>query len=142
MKLRDAMRFDADRAALYPERGWWSPADSLSQWLVRAASQTPDAPAIAGDGRSLSRGAHPQVDMAAIVPIPDPVPGERACCCITVAGDVAPPLEAICAYLDEHGVAKMRWPERLETVDAMPLTATRKIIRGRLTERLRGERHP
>ena len=57
MKLRDAMRFDADRAALYLERGWWSPADTLSQWLVRAASQTPDAPAIAGDGRSLSWGA-------------------------------------------------------------------------------------
>ena len=44
------------------------------------------------------------------------------------------------AALDEHGVAKMRWPERLEIVDAMPLTATRKIIKGRLTERLRGER--
>ena len=37
MKLRDAMRFDADRAALYLERGWWSPADTLSRWLLRAA---------------------------------------------------------------------------------------------------------
>ena len=78
--------------------------------------------------------------MAAIVPIPDPVLGERACCCITVAGVEAPTLEAICAYLDENGVAKVRWPERLEIVDAMPLTATRKIIKGRLTERLRGGR--
>ena len=80
--------------------------------------------------------AHPQVDMAAIVPVPDRVLGERACCCITVAGDTAPTLEAIRAYLEENGVAKVRWPERLETVDAMPLTATRKIIKGRLTERL------
>jgi len=80
--------------------------------------------------------AHPQVDMAAIVPVPDPVLGERACCCITVAGDSAPTLEAICAYLDENGVAKLRWPERLEVVDAMPLTATRKIIKGRLVERM------
>ena len=80
--------------------------------------------------------AHPQVDMAAIVPVPDPVLGERACCCITVAGDAAPTLAAICAYLDEHGVAKLRWPERLAIVDAMPLTATRKIIKGRLVERL------
>ena len=84
--------------------------------------------------------AHPQVDMAAMVPIPDPVLGERACCCITVASDEAPTLEAICAYLDENGVAKVRWPERLEIADAMPLTATRKIIKGRLTERLCGER--
>ena len=74
--------------------------------------------------------------MAAIVPVPDPVLGERACCCITVAGDAAPTLEAICAYLDESGVAKVRWPERLEVVEAMPLTATRKIVKGRLTERV------
>ena len=82
--------------------------------------------------------AHPQVDMAAIVPSPDPVLGERACCCITVAGKTAPTLEAICAYLDENGVAKVRWPERLEVVEAMPLTATRKIIKGRLAERVSG----
>ena len=78
--------------------------------------------------------AHPRVDMAAIVPVPDPVLGERACCCITAAGDPAPTLEDLCAYLDENGVSKTRWPERLEVVDAMPLTATRKIIKGRLIE--------
>ena len=77
--------------------------------------------------------------MAAIVPIPGPVPGERACCCITVTGDEAPTLEAICAYLDENGIAKVRWPERLQIVESIPLTATRKIIKGRLTEWLRGE---
>ena len=82
--------------------------------------------------------AHPQVDMAAIVPVPDPMLGERACCCITVAGDAAPTLDAICAFLEVHGVAKVRWPERLEIVEAMPLTATRKIIKGRLTERVSG----
>ena len=58
MKLRDAMRFDDDRAAHYLERGWWSTADTLSQWLVRAASETPDAPAIVGDGQSLSYRPH------------------------------------------------------------------------------------
>lgn len=80
--------------------------------------------------------AHPQIDMAAIVPVPDAVLGERACCCITVAGGSPPTLETLCAYLDEHGVAKVRWPERLEVFEAMPLTATRKIIKGRLVERL------
>ena len=81
-------------------------------------------------------GAHPRVDMAAIVPVPDPVLGERACCCITVAGGPAPTLEELCAYLDENGVSKTRWPERLEVVDTMPLTATRKIVKGKLIERL------
>ena len=82
--------------------------------------------------------AHPEVEMAAIVPVPDPVLGERACCCITVAGGSAPTLEALCAYLGENGIAKLRWPERLEVLDAMPLTATRKVIKGRLIERLPG----
>ena len=80
--------------------------------------------------------AHPQIDMVAIVPVPDPVLGERACCCVTVAGDTAPTLEAVRSYLDAHGVAKVRWPERLEVVDAMPLTATRKIVKGRLIQSL------
>ena len=80
--------------------------------------------------------AHPRVDMAAIVPVPDPVLGERACCCITVAGDLAPTLEELCVYLDENAVSKTRWPERLEVVGEMPLTATRKIVKGKLIERL------
>ena len=80
--------------------------------------------------------AHPDIDMAAIVPVPDPVLGERACCCITIVGSAAPTLKAVCAYLDEHGIAKIRWPERLEVLDAMPLTATRKIIKGKLIEHL------
>ena len=58
MNLRDAMRFDGDRAALYLERGWWSPADTLSRWLVRAASQTPDAT------RDRRRRAEPDVRRA------------------------------------------------------------------------------
>ena len=80
--------------------------------------------------------AHPQIDMAAIVSVPDPVLGERACCCITVAGDITPTLETICAYLNENGVAKIRWPERLEVFDTMPLTATRKIVKGKLIQHL------
>ena len=54
MRLREAMRFDGEHAALYLERGWWSPADTLSRWLLRAATKTPDAPAIVGDGQSLT----------------------------------------------------------------------------------------
>jgi non-ribosomal peptide synthetase component E (peptide arylation enzyme) len=38
--------------------------------------------------------------------------------------------------LDRAGVAKFKWPERLEMIDAMPLTPTQKVMRGRLRERL------
>ena len=57
---------------------------------------------------------------------------------------VAPPVRRACGpgggacrrTEDENGAARVRWPERLEVVEAMPLTATRKIVKGRLTERL------
>jgi len=78
--------------------------------------------------------AHPQVLQAAIVPVPDPVLGERACCVIVVRGDSAPTLDALCAWLLERGIARTKLPERLEVVAEMPLTPTRKIIKGRLLE--------
>ncbi len=75
---------------------------------------------------------HPRVAQSAIVPVPDDVLGERACVFV-VPGEGDPvTLEELCAYLLENGIAKTKLPERLEFIDAMPLTATRKIIKGRL----------
>ncbi|HUQ76483.1 MAG TPA: AMP-binding protein [Burkholderiales bacterium] len=80
--------------------------------------------------------AYPRVMQAAIVPVPDPVLGERACCVIVPRGERAPTLEELCAYLLEKGVARNKLPERLEIVADMPLTPTRKIIKGELRKRI------
>lgn len=80
--------------------------------------------------------AHPGVMQAAIVPVPDSVVGEKACCFIVPRPGNAPTLDELCAYLFERGIAKYQLPERLETVAEMPLTPTRKIIKGRLAELL------
>jgi len=82
--------------------------------------------------------AHPDVLQAAIVPLPDAVLGERACCVVVPRGKRAPTLEALCAYLLERGIARNKLPERLETVTEMPLTPTRKIIKGRLIDSIIG----
>ena len=79
---------------------------------------------------------HPDVEQAAMVPMPDPVLGEKACCFITVIGDAAVTLEDLCALLDDKKIAKNKWPERLEIIEEMPLTPTRKIIKGKLIKRL------
>lgn len=84
-------------------------------------------------------GTHPKVLQAAVVAFPDPVLGEKACCFVVVAGEDAPTLHELCAYLTEHGISKVKLPERLEIIDAMPMTPTRKIIKARLKERLLGE---
>jgi cyclohexanecarboxylate-CoA ligase len=76
---------------------------------------------------------HPALDQAAIVPMKDEVLGERACCFAVLKVDAdAPALADICTYLESHDVSKYKWPERLEFVPEMPLTPTRKIIKGRL----------
>jgi cyclohexanecarboxylate-CoA ligase len=79
----------------------------------------------------------PGVARSAIVPYPDAVLGERACVFVQPApGAPAATLEAIMHELDRAGVAKFKWPERLELLESMPLTPTQKVMRGRLRELL------
>jgi non-ribosomal peptide synthetase component E (peptide arylation enzyme) len=80
----------------------------------------------------------PGVARAAIVPYPDVVLGERACVFVQAAPGAPPAtLEAIMRELDRAGVAKFKWPERVERIDVMPLTPTQKVMRGRLRELLK-----
>lgn len=79
---------------------------------------------------------HAGVLQSAIVPMPDPVLGERACCFVTLRPGAAVTLADVNAWLARHDVAKLKWPERLEIIDAMPLTPTRKIIKGELVRKL------
>jgi len=84
----------------------------------------------------LAMNTHPAVIQSAIVPVPDPILAERACLVLVMAPGKTLTLDDVRAYLAEQGIAKMRWPERLELVDAMPMTASRKIIKGKLIEQL------
>ncbi|HEY1488457.1 MAG TPA: AMP-binding protein, partial [Micromonosporaceae bacterium] len=72
--------------------------------------------------------AHPAVQEAALVAMPDPRLGERACVFVaTRAGHQPPTLRELCDFLHARGVAKYKWPERLEHVDALPRTNIGKI---------------
>jgi non-ribosomal peptide synthetase component E (peptide arylation enzyme) len=46
-------------------------------------------------------------------------------------------LDAIQAHLERAGLAKYKWPERLELVERLPLTPTGKIMRYALRESAR-----
>ena len=75
---------------------------------------------------------HPKILQAAIVPMPDPVLGEKACAFVVTREKQSVTLEELVAYLLDKNIAKIKLPERLVIVDDMPLTPTRKIIKGRL----------
>ena len=77
--------------------------------------------------------SHPKVLQSAIVPMADPVLGEKACCFVALRPGVADvTLEELVAFLSERKIAKLKFPERLVVVAEMPLTPTRKIIKGKL----------
>ncbi len=77
---------------------------------------------------------HEAVLQSAIVPIPDAVFGERACCCVVLKPGQSLTLETLCTWLDAQGVAKFKWPERLVSIPEMPMTPTRKIVKGELVK--------
>jgi len=79
---------------------------------------------------------HPDVVQCAIVPMADHVLGERACCFATLRKGATLALADVTGWLAQHQTAKLKWPERLEIVEAMPLTPTRKIIKGELMKLL------
>jgi cyclohexanecarboxylate-CoA ligase/acyl-CoA synthetase len=83
--------------------------------------------------------AHPQVGQVALVAMPDPVLGEKACAFVVpAAGAPAPELTGLNAFLkNERKISVTKLPERLEIVDALPMTATGKVQKFALRDRIR-----
>ena len=82
-------------------------------------------------------GAHEAVAQCAIVPMPDPVLGERACCFLMLKpGAQAITLDDLRIWLSARDVAKLKWPERVEIIADMPMTPTRKVKKTELVKLL------
>ncbi|MEV0364658.1 (2,3-dihydroxybenzoyl)adenylate synthase [Nocardia fusca] len=76
---------------------------------------------------------HPGLSNAAVVAMPDPVLGERICAYVIVAdGEEQPDVTSIGEFLLEEGLAKFKLPERVEVVDAFPLTNVGKVSKKEL----------
>ena len=71
---------------------------------------------------------HPAVAEIALVAMPDPRLGERSCAYVVPQDPQNPPtLADISAYLEAEGLAKYKWPERLELIDVLPRTQVGKV---------------
>jgi 2,3-dihydroxybenzoate-AMP ligase len=79
--------------------------------------------------------AHPDVDTCAYVAMPDPLLGERACTYIVLRPGKEMTLDSLNEYLlNQRKIAKFKLPERLELVEALPLTHVGKINKKQLRE--------
>ena len=80
---------------------------------------------------------HDAILQVAIVAMPDLRLGERACAFIVLKKGSSFSMSDMTAYLEALNIAKVYYPERLEVLDAMPMTVTGKIQKFELRERAR-----
>jgi non-ribosomal peptide synthetase component E (peptide arylation enzyme) len=81
--------------------------------------------------------SHPTVLNVAVVAMPDPVLGERACAYVIPRPGVPPTLAELTRFLSEDKrVARFKLPERLEVRDRLPTTAVGKISKKDLREEI------
>lgn len=86
---------------------------------------------------------HPDVAVVAVIPMPDPLMGERVCAYIEPCKGVTLTFDDIIAFLKEQKAAVLELPERIEFVDAMPVTGANKLnktaLRVDIEEKLKAE---
>jgi 2,3-dihydroxybenzoate-AMP ligase len=88
--------------------------------------------------------AHPDVTAVAVIAMPDPLMGERVCAYIQPKGGAELTFDEIISFLKEQKASVLQLPERVEFVDAMPLTAAekidKKILRADIEKKLAAEK--
>lgn len=79
--------------------------------------------------------AHPQVNDAAAIAVPDEVMGEKVCLCVVPkAQQRGLTLEDITGWMREQGIARYKLPEHLRIVDEIPRNPVGKILKRDLRE--------
>ncbi len=75
---------------------------------------------------------HPKVTNVSVTAMPDPRLGEKVCACVIPKRGNVFSFEEMITYLVEKGLAKYKWPERLETMKSFPMIGA-KVDKRRLT---------
>jgi len=77
---------------------------------------------------------HPEVAAVAVIPMPDPLMGERVCAYIQPKAGAHLNFEGIISFLKEQKASVLQLPERIEFIDAMPYTGAQKTDKRFLQE--------
>jgi non-ribosomal peptide synthetase component E (peptide arylation enzyme) len=77
---------------------------------------------------------HPGVAAVAVIPMPDPLMGERVCAYIQPKTGAQLDFEGIISFLGEQKASVLQLPERIEFIDAMPYTGVQKVDKKSLRE--------
>lgn len=70
---------------------------------------------------------HPDVAVCAVIPMSDPMLGERVCAYVEPKGESTLTFDGIITFLKDQKASVLQLPERIEFVGKMPVTATEKL---------------
>jgi 2,3-dihydroxybenzoate-AMP ligase len=73
--------------------------------------------------------AHPDIESACVVAMPDEVFGEKACAVVILRPDRRLVLSELLEFLQGRDIARFKMPERLEVVNEFPISPAGKILR-------------
>ena len=113
--------------------GWLTVVGRIKEVIIRGGEN------IAAAEVEAALEAHPAVSQAVAVGYPDDVLGERVAAFV-VTGGGAFALDDCRSWFSQRGVARFKTPERVITVDSLPLLATGKPDRAALRRRLEDAR--
>jgi 2,3-dihydroxybenzoate-AMP ligase len=77
---------------------------------------------------------HPDVAAVAVIPMPDPVMGERVCAYIQTKTGARLTFDEVISFLRDQKASVLQLPERIEFIDAMPYTGAQKTDKRSLQE--------
>lgn len=76
---------------------------------------------------------HPSIAATAVIGMPDAVYGERVCAFVIPRENrIAPTVAELGDFLKALGLAKFKWPERIEVVAEFPVTKSGKLMKPEL----------
>jgi 2,3-dihydroxybenzoate-AMP ligase len=70
---------------------------------------------------------HPDVAAVAVIPMPDPIMGERVCAYIQPKAGTQLSFDEMISFLKEQKASVLQLPERIEFIDTMPYTGAEKL---------------
>ena len=82
--------------------------------------------------------SHPKVRDAAVIGIPDPIMGEKACACIVPKADQVFSFDEMISFLKEKRMASYKLPEKLLIFESLPYVQGLKLDRKQLKVLVRG----
>jgi acyl-CoA synthetase (AMP-forming)/AMP-acid ligase II len=131
-------------AAAFDEDGWFKTGDigvmDPTDRHVRITGRVKDI--IIRHGENISAKevedllfTHPKIADAAVIGLPDPKTGERACAVVVPTNaEELPTLPELFEFLTDAGLAKQKVPEQLEIVEALPRNPGGKVLKHELRE--------